>query len=81
MVVLNKSITVNGASMINDGQKDVQVAYMSASIPVGGNANINRAIQNKALFDANKEDVLKDFAAFDEYVYGLMEEGSGEQEG
>ena len=76
MVVLNKSITVNGASMVNDGQKDVQVAFMNATIPVGGNANIGRSIQDKKLFDANKEEIIKDFEAFDEYVYGLMEENA-----
>lgn len=74
MVVLNKSTTVTGASMVNDGQKDVQVAFMNATIPAGGNANISHSIQDKKLFEANKEDVLKDFAAFDEYAYGLMEE-------
>ena len=40
---------------------------------VGGAPNISRAIQNVELFNANKEEVLKDFAAFDNYVYSLME--------
>ena len=58
--------------MTIDG-KEEQVAYMNASIPVGGAPNISRAIQNVELFNANKEEVLKDFAAFDNYVYSLME--------
>jgi histidinol phosphatase-like enzyme len=74
MVVLNKSITINGASVINDGEKDVQVAYMNASIQTDGNLNINKAIQNSEMFESNKDDVLKDFAAFEEFVYKELEE-------
>jgi histidinol phosphatase-like enzyme len=74
MVVLNKSITINGASVINDGEKDVQVAYMNASIQTDGNLSINKAIQNSEMFDSNKDDVLKDFAAFEEFVYKELEE-------
>lgn len=46
---------------------------MNASIPVGGAPNIGKAIQNVELFNTNKEEILKDFAAFDNYVYSLME--------
>lgn len=81
MVVLNESITVTGVSMINDGEKDVQVAFMNANIPKRGNMSSNRNIQNKEMFETHKEDVLIDFAAFDEYVYNLMEEKQKEQEG
>lgn len=74
MVILNKSITVTGASVFNIDGRDVQVAYMNATIPIDGKVNINRAINDKELFEANKEEVLKDFAAFDEYVYNLIPE-------
>lgn len=73
MVKLNKQTTVTGACVLTIDGKEEQVAYMNASIPVGGAPNISRAIQNVDLFNANKEEVLKDFAAFDAYVYDLME--------
>ena len=73
MVKLNKKNTVTGACVLTGDGKEEQVAYMNASIPVGGAPNISRAIQNVELFNANKEEVLKDFAAFDNYVYSLME--------
>ena len=73
MVKLNKQTTVTGVCALTVDGKEEQVAYMSASIPVGGAPNISRAIQNVELFNANKEEVLKDFAAFDNYVYSLME--------
>ena len=73
MVKLNKQTTGTGACVLTVDGKEEQVAYMNASIPVGGAPNISRAIQNVELFNANKEEVLKDFAAFDNYVYSLME--------
>ena len=73
MVKLNKQTTVTGACVLTVDGKEEQVAYMNASIPVGGTPNISRAIQNVELFNTNKEEVLKDFAAFDEYIYSLME--------
>lgn len=73
MVKLNKQVSVTGACVLTVVGKEEQVAYMNASIPVGGAPNISRAIQNVELFNANKEEVLKDFAAFDNYVYSLME--------
>lgn len=73
MVKLNKQTTVTGVCVLNIDGKEEQVAYMNASIPVGGAPNIGKAIQNVELFNVNKEEVLKDFAAFDNYVYSLME--------
>ena len=73
MVKLNKQVSVTGTCVLTIDGKEEQVAYMNASIPVGGVPNIGRAIQNVDLFNANKEEVLKDFAAFDNYVYSLME--------
>lgn len=73
MVKLNKQVSVTGACVLTVDGKEEQVAYMNASIPVGGAPNISRAIQNVELFNTNKEEVLKDFAAFDNYVYSLME--------
>lgn len=73
MVKLNKQVSVTGACVLTVDGKEEQVAYMNASIPVGGAPNIGRSIQNVEVFNANKEEVLKDFAAFDEYIYSLME--------
>lgn len=74
MVKLNKQITITAACVLTVEGKEEQVAYMNASIPVGGAPNSSRAIQNVELFNANKEEVLKDFEAFDAYVYKTMEE-------
>ena len=73
MVKLNKQTTVTGVCALTVDGKEKQVAYMNATIPVGGTPNIGRSIQDVELFNTNKEEILKDFAAFDEYIYNLME--------
>ena len=76
MVKLNKQTSVTGACVLTIDGKEEQVAFMNANIPVSGTPNISRAIQNVELFKENKDEVLKDFEAFDEYVYGLMDENA-----
>ena len=72
MVKLDKQITVTGACVLTIDGKEKQIAYMNATVPINGKPNISRGIQNVELFSANKEEVLKDFAAFDEYIYSLL---------
>lgn len=71
MVKLNKTVNVNGISMVEVDGKELQVAYMNASINVDGAFNSNHSIQNKAMFEAHKDEVLEDFATFDDYVYEI----------
>lgn len=81
MVTINKTVNVNGISIVKDSEgKQAQVAYMNASINVDGAFNSNHSIQNKAVFEAHKEEVLEDFAAFDAYVYRLAEESNMQAE-
>ena len=72
MVKLSKQTTVTGISTLTIDGKEEQIACMSATIPINGTPNTNKVIQNVELFSANKEEVLKDFAAFDEYIYSLL---------
>lgn len=80
MLTLNKTVNVNGISVITSDGKQVQAAYMNASINVDGAFNSNRSIQNKEIFEAHKEEVLEDFNAFDNYVYCLAEESNMQAE-
>lgn len=71
MLNINKSITLNATSDI-DG---AQVAYMSATISSeSGSANISKSITNQALYNANKSEVRKDMAAFEEEVHKIEDE-------
>lgn len=78
MVKLNETLTVTGASVINTDDGEVQVAFMNANIPKLGQPTQGRTIQNKEVFEKYKSEVLKDFAAFDEYVYNLISKASEE---
>ena len=72
MLKINKSITLSGTSGI-DGQ---MVVYMTASLNTDGstNANINKNITNQELYDANKLEIRKDMAKFEEEVYKVEDE-------
>lgn len=72
MVKLNKQTSVTGVSVLEVDGKEEQVAYMSATISVNDAPNTSKVIQNVELFNANKDEILKDFAAFDEYIYSLF---------
>ena len=72
MLTVNKSITLNGSSVI-DG---VQVAYMNATISTdGGNgANVNKTIANQEVYVTNKVQVRADIAEFEAKVYEVEDE-------
>lgn len=71
MLKVNKSISLNATSEI-DG---VQVAYMNATISNEcGSANINKGINNQALYNANRSEVRKDMAEFEDEVYKVEDE-------
>jgi len=68
MLKINKSISVNGQSVIGD----VIVANFNATIPsenaIGSNS-VNRYIQNQELYEANRTEVRNDERAFQDAVY------------
>ena len=67
MLKINKTINLSATSEI-EGQP---VVYMNASISTDGNtnANINKNVTNKELYDANKEAVREDMKQFETEVY------------
>jgi hypothetical protein len=67
MLKINKTINLSATSEI-DGQV---VSYMNASISTDGNtnANINKNITNKDLYDVNKVAVREDMKQFETEVY------------
>lgn len=71
MLKTTKSITLNGTSTIG-GQ---QVVYLSAVISSedGGNSNSNQVITSEALYIANKSEVRKDIASFQEKMYEIQD--------
>lgn len=80
MLTLNKTTNISGISMIEADGKQVQAAYMNASINVNGAFNTTHSIQNKEVFETNKEEVLEDFSVFDSYVYEIAKESDMQSE-
>lgn len=77
MLKTNVSTTITGQSIITDAEgNEKQVAYMNATIDKTRSTNINKSIQNIELFNANKTDVLSDFAEFEAFVYDNMAESA-----
>lgn len=71
MLRMSRNISLNATSEI-DG---VQVAYMSATISdEGGSGNINKGISNQALYNANRAEVRRDMADFEDEVYKIEDE-------
>ncbi|MCC4468147.1 hypothetical protein [Limosilactobacillus reuteri] len=61
-----KSTSLTGESVING----TTVVRMTASLSTnGGSDSVNQYVQNVDLYNANKRDVRKDIAAFQDYVY------------
>lgn len=65
-----KSIAINATSLTESGE---QIAYFNANVSDTGTTN-NMNIQNQALYDANKAQVRKDKADFDNAVYAVEDE-------
>ena len=68
MVTIRDTIMITGSSEVIIGDEKVFVASLSATIN-GSDINITKTISNKEAFDSHKEEVQKDFAEFEEYVY------------
>ena len=68
MLTTRQSILITGSSDVMVGDEKVFVASLSATIN-GTDINISKTISNKDVFETNREEVQKDFAEFENYVY------------
>lgn len=76
MLEISKSIYGTSFIEIDENGNHVckQIATMNATIPKNGDYNINKIIQERDLFNKNKDIVLEDFNQFETYVYNLANE-------
>ena len=75
-MLVNKSRTQNfvAVSAVNvKGESGDAVAYFNGSINQNNEVMTNMQIRNMDLFNAHKDEVLADRAAFDEEVYSYAE--------
>lgn len=73
MLTKSKTITVKGTSTATIDGKVTVIMTMNASINEDGSMSMNKFVQDKEKYLANKDAVDADYAEFEKYASGLME--------
>lgn len=76
MLNVNKSITLNGTSSVEENGAVTDIMYMNATISANGGLSINRNIANAQVYIANKATYTKDTAEFENKLNELVAEFS-----
>ena len=69
MLTTSKTINISGYSRVNENDKTY--VYFSASIDKSGTTNVNYSIQDKEIFNANRDLFEADRKAFEDEVRKL----------
>ena len=76
MLNVNKSITLNGTSSVEENGAVTDIVYMTATISANGGLSINRNIANAQAYIANKATYTKDVTEFENKLNELVTEFS-----
>lgn len=76
MLNVNKSITLNGTSSVEENGVATDIMYMNATIFENGGLSINRNIANAQAYIANKATYTKDVTEFENKLNELVTEFS-----
>ena len=76
MLNVNKSITLNGTSSVEENGAVTDIMYMNATISANGGLAINRNIANAQAYIANKATYTKDITEFENKLNELVTEFS-----
>ena len=76
MLNVNKSITLNGTSSVEENGAVTDIMYMNATISANGGLSINRNIANAQSYIANKATYTKDVTEFENKLNELVTEFS-----
>ncbi|MGL4742646.1 MAG: hypothetical protein ACRC41_17975 [Sarcina sp.] len=73
MLKANKSITLNGYSVVEEQGQEVQVAYLSYTIATDGtsNPNTNKTILNADVYAKHRAEVRADISEFEAKVFEI----------
>ena len=72
MLSKSKIISIKGTSTVSIDGKDTVVMTMNASINEDGSMSVNKFVQNKEKYIANKDTVDADYAEFEAYASELL---------
>ena len=76
MLNVNKSITLNGTSSVEENGAVTDIMYINAKISANGGLSINRNIANAQAYIANKATYTKDVTEFENKLNELVTEFS-----
>lgn len=71
MLKIKKNVTLNGQSLVQEGENQIMVARMSATLNSDGVLSFNKSIDRPDLYKEHKAAVQKDMADFDAVAYEL----------
>ena len=74
MLKTSKSQTLNGSSVIKTDNIEQVAASMNGTVNADSTVSFNWYISNKDLYEANKVEVRKDIADFQNMLYDLVED-------
>ena len=74
MLNIKKNVTLNGQSLIQEGENQIMVASMTATLNSDGVLSLNKSIERPDLYKQHKAAVQKDMADFDVAAYELDNE-------
>lgn len=74
MLKIKKNVTLNGQSLIQEGENQIMVARMNATLNSDGALSLNKSIERPDLYKEHKAAVQKDMADFDVAAYELDNE-------
>lgn len=76
MLNVNKSITLNGTSSVEENGVATDIMYMNATISENGGLSINHNIANAQAYIANRATYTKDVTEFENKLNELVTEFS-----
>lgn len=71
MLKIKKNVTLNGQSLVQEGENQIMVARMTATLNSDGVLSFNKSIDRPDLYKEHKAAVQKDMADFDTAAYEL----------
>lgn len=71
MLKIKKNVTLNGQSLVQEGENQIMVARMSATLNSDGVLSFNKSIDRPDLYKEHKAAVQKDMTDFDAAAYEL----------
>ncbi|MPQ44210.1 hypothetical protein [Clostridium tarantellae] len=81
MLKIDKSISLTGYCVVNEGGVNANVVYLNASVSTDGNSNgsTTKSVLNQDLYFRHRKEIRKDMSDFDDAVFAIEDELASEK--